>query len=182
MKKSKKNYLIIALVVILLCLAIGYAAFSANLTINGTAKGTGTWDVKFVSATINEDGHGNAPTVTDNTISVDVELGYPGDGCTVTANIQNAGNIPAKLTGFELTDDTGATYTDTDVEILIPDIKKDGTEVIAPGATCPVTFSVKWLTDSKATTVDAKFKISFTYEQDTTEATVAPAHGTHTTN
>ena len=35
MKKTKRNSLIIVLVVVLLALAIGYAAFSSTLTING---------------------------------------------------------------------------------------------------------------------------------------------------
>ena len=47
MKKSKKSSAIIILIVLLLSIAIGYAAFSSNLTINGTAIGTGSWDVKF---------------------------------------------------------------------------------------------------------------------------------------
>ena len=179
MKKSKKNYVIIALVVILLCLAIGYAAFTANLTINGTATGTGTWDVKFTSATINETGHGDAPTVTDTTITVDAKLAYPGDGCTVTANILNNGNIPAKLTEFKLTDDQGNTYSNENVEVTIPTIATDGSEVIATGKTCPVTFAIKWKEDSTATTVNAKFKISFKYEPDTSEVTVTPSHGVH---
>ena len=47
MKKQKRNYLLVALIVILLAIAVGYAAFSANITISGTATASGTWDVKF---------------------------------------------------------------------------------------------------------------------------------------
>lgn len=182
MKKSKKNYVIIALVVILLCLAVGYAAFSGNLTINGTATGTGTWDVKFVSAKINETGHGSAPTVTDTTITVNPELAFPGDGCTITANIKNAGNVPAKLTGFTLTDESGNPYNNADIAVTIPTIATDGTEIIAAGETCPVTFTVQWVQDSSATSANSKFKISFTYEQATSNVTVTPNHGQHVTD
>ena len=90
MKKSKKNYVLIVLVALLLALAVGYAAFSQAMTISGTATGSTTWEVKFVSATINEAGHGDAPAVTDDSITVNPVLAYPGDGCTVTANIKNA--------------------------------------------------------------------------------------------
>lgn len=184
MKKSKKNYILIALVVLLLALAIGYAAFSANLNINGTANASGQWDVKFVSATVNTEEHGTAKiTTTDkesDTINVEVDLAYPGDACTVTANIKNGGNVPAKLTKFELTDDTGAKYENPDIDVIIPTIATDGSEVIAAGETCPVTFGIKWNTDSEETEATAKFKISFTYEQDTTEVDVQADHGAHT--
>lgn len=184
MKKSKKNYILIALVVLLLALAIGYAAFSANLNINGTANASGQWDVKFISATVNTPEHGTATiTTTDkdsDTITVAVDLAYPGDGCTVTANIKNGGSVPAKLTEFKLTDDTGAEYANPDIDIIIPSLKTDGTEVIAAGETCPVTFGIKWNTESEKTEATAKFKISFTYEQDTTEVDVQADHGTHT--
>lgn len=180
MKKSKKNYVLIVLVVLLLALAVGYAAFSQSLTISGTATGSTTWDVKFVSATINESGHGDAPTVADNSITVNPVLSYPGDGCTVTANIKNAGTLPAKLTEFTLTGTDGTTpFTNSDVTIEIPTIATDGTEVIAAGKTCPITISIKWNTDSTATSVSAPFKVNFEYTQDTSEVTVAPDHGTH---
>lgn len=52
MKKTKKNYLIIALIVILLTLAVGYAAFSGTLTISGTATANGTWDIHFANASV----------------------------------------------------------------------------------------------------------------------------------
>lgn len=180
MKKSKKNYVLIALIVLLLALAVGYAAFSQNLTISGTATGTTTWEVKFVSATINETGHGDSPVVTDNSITVNPLLGFPGDGCTVTANIKNNGSLPAKLTKFNLTAADGTTaFSNSDVTIEIPTIPTDGTEVIAPGATCPVTISIKWNADSTATSVSAPFKVNFEYTQDTTEVNVTPNHGTH---
>ena len=52
MKKSKKNSITIALIVLLLALAVGYAAFTSNLVINGTVAGSGKWDVKFDSVTL----------------------------------------------------------------------------------------------------------------------------------
>ena len=160
MKKQKRNYLLVALIVILLAIAVGYAAFSANLTISGTANASGTWDVKFLSASVDTSSHGTANVTgsKNDTLSVDVTLGYPGDGCTVTANIQNAGTVPATT----------------------PTIATDGSEVIAAGGTCPVTFGIKWKKESTATTATAKFKINFTYEQATNEVTVTPSHGAHT--
>ena len=182
MKKQKRNFLLVALIVILLAIAVGYAAFSANITISGTATASGTWDVKFLSASVDTSSHGTA-NVTGNkndTLSVDVTLSYPGDGCTVTANIQNAGTVPAKLTGFTLTDDQGKEFSNSEIEITTPTITTDGSEIIAAGGKCPVTFGVKWKKESTATTATAKFKINFTYEQATNEVTVTPTHGVHT--
>lgn len=188
MKKSKKNYVLIALVVILLCIAVGYAAFSANLTINGTANANGTWDVKFVKAAINEPGHGTVePSISPDgqTLTVAVELSYPGDGCTVTANIKNSGTIPARLTSFELLNEEGtADFASDDITVTVPDDGNNFTsgengEVIAAGETCPFTFSVQWNESSKATSATAKFVIKFTYSQPDA-VTVSPSHGTHT--
>ena len=55
MKKSKKGYVIIALIVILIAIAVGYAAFSDTLTISGTATGAGTWSVVFTEAQLLDD-------------------------------------------------------------------------------------------------------------------------------
>ena len=44
-KKSNKKYLIILLIVFLLALAIGYAAFTDTLNITGTANANGTFDL-----------------------------------------------------------------------------------------------------------------------------------------
>lgn len=181
MKKQKRNFLLVALIVILLAIAVGYAAFSANITISGTATASGTWDVKFLSASVDTSyGTANVTGEKNDTLSVNVTLGYPGDGCTVTANIQNAGTVPAKLTGFTLTDDQGKEFSNSEIEITTPTIATDGSEVIAAGGTCPVTFGIKWKKDSTTTTATAKFKINFTYEQATNEVTVTPTHGVHT--
>jgi len=51
MKKTKRNNVLIVLVVLLLALAVGYAAFQQVLTISGTATAAGNWDVKFVDPT-----------------------------------------------------------------------------------------------------------------------------------
>ena len=56
MKKTKRNYAIIILLIILQAIGVGYAAFSATLTIDGTATGTGTWDVHFETVSLKTTG------------------------------------------------------------------------------------------------------------------------------
>ena len=55
MKNKKRNYVIVVLVVLLLALAVGYAAFSDTLNITGTANAKGTFNMEFTSAEINTD-------------------------------------------------------------------------------------------------------------------------------
>ena len=94
MKNKKRNYVIVVLVVLLLALAVGYAAFSDTLTISGTANAKGTFDMEFTSATIDtatakgiNTTESTATISTDkNTVTVVVkDLAYPGAGTNVTA-------------------------------------------------------------------------------------------------
>lgn len=186
MKKSKKNSAIIVLIVLLLALAIGYAAFSSTLTINGTATGTGSWDVKFTSTGLfAADGttpadakYGSATigktTVDGDTITAEVNLAYPGDGVLLKAVVTNSGKTAAKLKGFTI---TGA---DADLEVTQ---SGDGPTVDEPlaanGGTCTATFLVKWKTTSTATDLGTKkFTITYEYEQDpaAVEFTGTPSH------
>lgn len=174
MKKSKKSSAIIILIVLLLSIAIGYAAFSSNLTINGTAIGTGSWDVKFTdTALLAADGttpaeakYGSATigkTANDgDTITATVNLAYPGDGVLLKAVVTNNGKTAAKLKGFTI---NGA---DADLEITQEETGPTVNEILAAnGGTCTATFLVKWKTDSTATDLGTKsFEITYQYEQE----------------
>lgn len=183
MKKSqKKNYVVVALLVVLLFLAIGYAAFSEVLTVSGTATGTGTWNVHFGdTATLNPSGYGTPVVdVENNTITVDdLKLGYPGDGCTLAFSIVNEGNLPAKLTSLEILNSDGTAFSSEDITITAPSIEG---ETLAANQSCPVTIAIAWDADSEATNVTASFKVQFTYDQDASAVTVNAVHGTHTAN
>ena len=43
--KRKRNIIIFSLVGVLLCMAIGYAAFQTQLKVTGTTKVTSNWDI-----------------------------------------------------------------------------------------------------------------------------------------
>ena len=49
MESKHKNILIGALLAVVFVMAVGYAAFAQQLTINGSAEITSTWDVKYDS-------------------------------------------------------------------------------------------------------------------------------------
>ncbi|NLC87632.1 MAG: hypothetical protein GX682_02500 [Clostridiaceae bacterium] len=178
MKKIKRNNVLIILVVLLLALAVGYAAFQQVLTVTGTASAAGTWEVKFIDPTTITTGHGTATITADDAVTVNATLGFPGDGCQVTVHITNTGSIPAKLTKLELLNATGlAAFADDDITITTPAIQG---ETLAAGETCEFTFAIAWNEDSTATTKDVGFQIKFTYDQNTTPVTVDTEHPTHT--
>lgn len=181
MKKTKKNYVAIALVVVLLALAVGYAAFAQQLTITGTAKASGKWEVKFTSADITnsivEGTTENTATVSADGKSVDVSvnLATPGDGSNIKAIISNAGTVKAKIAdnGFKIEGTNGSTFTsDTAgvykcgaILVKVPTVA-DGTILDADG-THTFEFSVEWDPNVEALDADqtANFKITFDYEQ-----------------
>ena len=136
-KKDKKNYLAIALVVILLLLAVGYASFTQTLNITGNVAGNATWNVHFVDASCgivnptddsvsgaalsiaNAAGGNTTLTVnlTDTSSSggADNRLKYPGDAKKIRATIKNDSSIPVKLTGFTVNaPTTGTAYATAD--------------------------------------------------------------------
>lgn len=178
MKKNQKKSVLIVLVILLLALAVGYAAFQQVLNITGTAKAAGNFEVKFVDPTTITTGHGTATKTADDTVTVEATLGYPGDGCTVTTHITNAGTIPAKLTTLEVLGTNGETFKDDDITITTPSIAE---EELAPGETCEFTFAIAWKEDSTADKKDVGFNIKFTYDQNTTPTSVDANHPAHTT-
>lgn len=184
MKKNKKSNIVIVLVVLLLALTIGYAAFSSELTITGTAKTkTGNWDVKFIKASISETtvagefDEESSVGVTDNAVTVNAVLQAPGDGANVTATIKNAGKLDAKLTKFTVAGDgfvgNGNTYTNGDIIVTVPNLANLEDGNIVASKSRDFIFSVEWNKNATNTTdpQTASFTITFTYEQDGTTFT-----------
>lgn len=175
-KKSRK-YLIILLIVFLLALAVGYAAFNDTLHITGTANANGTFDMEFTSATVDKtvgvDEIGTTATISadKNTVTVAVkDLAYPGAGAQFTVVIKNAGTIPAKVSSVTPTGIEGS----TNIKIKGLDAITTAHPTIAAGDTCTLTFTVEWdkestveLTDEEKTGIS--FNLDVEYTQDTTD-------------
>ena len=106
-KKEKKNILIGALLVAIIAMAVGYAALAQQLTINGTAQVSSTWDVKFTSISTgtasNSAGVASTatnktpPKITNTTATFDVEFQTPGDTMEYDIIVTNNGSLDAKL-------------------------------------------------------------------------------------
>ena len=191
-KESKKKYVVAVLIVLLLALAVGYAAFSDVLNISGTAniKSNVSFDLQFTNASGVVDSHGctatAAPTADTNGDANDkllvsvADLAYPGAGAQIRAVIQNMGSMPAKLTGLTPTDIAGNTNA---IKIIGLD-QYVANEIIQPGGTCTVVFTVEWdptvnnLNNTLAgeNGSDFSFNLELTYEQETTNITVVNTH------
>lgn len=111
-ERGAKVIAIVALLIAVVGLTVGYAAYSSTLTINGTATvDPASWKVNFdykngnsLTGTIK--GHATentAPTLEDTTISgFDVTLTAPGDSVTYNFLIKNSGTLNAKLANFTM--------------------------------------------------------------------------------
>lgn len=188
MKNSKKNFVIVLLVVLLLALAVGYAAFADTLTINGTAKvGSGLWSVHFKDASVvgdsNTTGAPNAqinlkskPAGSDTgaddiaTVTIDA-LEYPGAGANFKATIINDGSVTAVLKKSELVNSVkqgltigqGQKYEGKDILVNFPDLPE--TIILKKQQELILNFNVQWSADSSLSqetainfTLDLPFK------------------------
>lgn len=112
-ERGAKVIAIVALLIAVVGLTVGYAAYSSTLTINGTANvDPASWKVNFdyknetTSLTGTTTGHATettAPTLADTTISgFDVTLKAPGDSVTYNFLIKNSGTLNAELANFTM--------------------------------------------------------------------------------
>lgn len=177
MKKSNKKYAIVVLVVLLLALAVGYAALTDVLTISGTANAKGTFDLEFQNASlvksegVDETGTTITISTDKNTATVVVkDLAYPGAGAQFHVDIKNVGTVPAKLKAV-----TPTGVDDKDIKVTFPDLATG--EKIAAGGTCGIDFTVVWDKDSTLTEEKTlSFSLELEYEQDTTAFDGSAAH------
>lgn len=141
---EQKNFAIVALVCALAIMAVGYSLLAQNLTINGTANITSTWDVQITGITEGEATGGatnkTPASFTGTTATFDVELKNPGDKMVYEITVKNSGTLNAKLTGLTVnpsdTADTGIYYKVTGVE--------QGTTTLDASETNTVTVEVGW--------------------------------------
>ena len=182
-KSSKKSFLVVLFLVLILALAIGYAAFSDTLTISGTANANGKFDLEFTTASGLVSAEGVDTTLTTATVSNDKntlnvvvkDLAYPGAGAQFKAVIKNVGTAPAKIKALTPTNITGA----DSIKITGLDALTTSHGTIDVNGTCEVNFTVVWdptkdLTNSAGDTVS--FSLVIEYEQDTTDFAGTASH------
>ena len=184
MKKSKRSYIIVALIVLVLAMAVGYALFSTTLTITGTAKAKG-WNVYFSAASATP-GSGTTATgsatistvtKTSDTVTVDVLLKQPGDSVTISTTITNDSSHVAKLNGLDIkaADGTTASLTTSNASHTFGAITAnlnasnvaDNSTIAANGGTATYTLTFEWPSSYTTENVDdtLRFEITLPYEQ-----------------
>ena len=96
---KQKKIIIVSLCVAVCIMAIGFAAFSTTLSINGTSSIESNWSVVFTNiqelsktsgVTIN-----NAPSASGTTATFDVSLDSPGDSIEYQITVANQGTLDA---------------------------------------------------------------------------------------
>lgn len=159
--KDKKNIFILALLLAIVFMSIGYAALSSVLNINGTANVDESWNVKIISidkgdlvgATIPEN---KAPSFTATSATFEVDLEYPGASATFDITVENAGSIDAKLDSIVGVD----TINDTAPLEIVYEVKDaDIGAKLAAGAKDVITVTVTWKSDDKDKVPEVKTKV-----------------------
>ena len=131
MKKSF-NYSTIAVIVLAVAvtvMAIGYAGFAQELTINGTANiSSASWNVQFDETSFNETStiKSTSKTIAGTSVTYSVGLTQPGDTYSFEINVKNAGTFNAQLSSILLTK-----LTDAQAKYLTYEVTYDGVSYAA---------------------------------------------------
>ncbi len=162
-----KNIVIGLLLAVVLVMAVGYAAFATQLTINGTANITSTWDVriKSITAMTPVGDASNVSTTVDPdsglTATFEANLVSPGDQITYSISVENAGSLDAKLDDLSFTEEENPA-----IEYSYLNIKKD--DVIKSKNEQVFTVTIKYSDDvtEQPENKTETLKMTLSYVQD----------------
>jgi len=164
-RNKKKNIMIIVLCFVLLLMGVGYAALSQRLTIGGTAKMQGVWDVRITNIQLSRKtglAKDNSHKYENLSASFQTETLAPGDMLEYTVSVSNRGNIDAKVSEINATLDGPEA-----IKYTVEGIKKG--DIIKEGVTKEVIITIKF--DENATVIPSNktstLNINFTCIQNT---------------
>ncbi len=161
MESKHKNILIGVLLAIVLFMAVGYAAFATNLTINGTANISTSWDVHIKSivpsaTAVGTYSNGETTYTTAGSIKHEVKDNYtaefsaillsPSETVTYTVTVENSGTIDAKIgpAGITFSDSTMGQSNPTDAILFTYSGIAVGDELSANGGTDTFTVTATY--------------------------------------
>lgn len=118
MNKKQKQLLLGGSLGLIFVLFVGYAAFSSNLTINGTANITSSWNVHIKSITPQTpvgSATSNSAIVNSDGLSAtfNTSLVSPGDSITYKVVVENTGSLKAELSDISFTQESTNAITHT---------------------------------------------------------------------
>lgn len=99
---KKKNKILVSVLALLLTVTVGYALFSEELLINGTASAQGNFDLTYECFEIIESGGTGSCTPpneqdVEKIVTTTSNLTKPGDAFSAQVKITNTGSIPVLL-------------------------------------------------------------------------------------
>ena len=180
-KKNLQMGIIGVLAVAVLFMAIGFAAYSQTLNIDGdvtvkASKWSIHWDTssyQLSSGSVQLAGESGLPTLSNTDVSFATTLAKPGDYVEFSIDAVNDGTIDANLTGITMTSSVnqpylsyqitydGTPYTATTTGLSIPLDAEDSATVVVK-----VTYvSVANPAQLPQTDVDVTVSANFDYEQ-----------------
>ena len=173
--KSKK-IIMITMCCLICVMAIGYAAFATNLTINGTANITSTWKVLFTKIEEVSKTSGvtiiKVPTAEGTNATFNVDLKSPGDKIVYKITVANQGTLDAII------NDITASETGSDaIKFEITGIKKGDKLAKSATTTFNVTISYDESVTIQPALTDSILTININYVQDVSQ-TITPENPT----
>jgi len=162
---NKKTIITIGMIVLTLVMAVGYAVFSTNLVINGTANIESNWSVEFTKIEQVSKTSGvtikATPTATGTSATFNVDLTSPGDKIEYKITVTNKGTLNAIIK------DIKASETGSDAIIFeITNIKVGDKLSAKASTTFNVTISYDNSITSQPNITDNKLTIAIDYVQD----------------
>lgn len=168
-KKKKENGMLLVYIslIAVIFLVTGYALFSQNLSVSGTATADASfaivWQTPSITGSFGASGTA-APSLSagDTILTINPVLDGPGSYVEVTATVKNNGAINAEITGVVPTNPLGTdiivTYTPTFTVA----------QTLAAGATTQVVIRVEYDDESSNQgSIEETFGVAVTYTQDT---------------
>lgn len=137
-KISYSGLVVVVLAVAVLVMSVGFAVFSTNLSINGTAQvSSSSWQVEFDESsyeeTVGSVSPTSDPTINTTSMTYQVTLAKPTDFYEFTIDVKNLGTFNAQLKSITMTDISehanylkytvtynGTQYTQTTSNLSIP--------------------------------------------------------------
>lgn len=170
MEKNFKGIAIVALVLAIVGVSVGFAALGTTLNINGTTTAkTNSWKIEMLNID-NKSGvtAKTQPSISGTTLTYAVDLNNPGDYYEFTVDVHNDGTLPAKLSAAPTVTGTSSYITHTVTYSDGTEIRKDDT--LAVDETKTLKVRVEYKTDLTAETLppsDASttFAVALTYIQ-----------------
>ena len=110
-KISYSGLVVVVLAVAVLIMSVGFAVFSTNLSINGTAQvSSSNWQVEFDESSYEETPGSvsptSVPTINTTSMTYQVTLAKPTDFYEFTIDVKNLGTFNAQLKSITMTDIT----------------------------------------------------------------------------